>query len=209
LTLTNYFCQDSAPKCKLLPSPRSKLHRIKYVNFNQGNEGADELLAVSTEDGRIIFYSTKQLKSSEPDDSESPIPDAEIRAQLGGKALGLSGRVKDFEVLSLADFEPWKDQFVIVTCGSDGAVRLWLLRRDEIAKPKSEPPNGNAENEPRQIGKLLSTYETGNRITCMVAFAMQKPQDPAAIGESEFESGSGEENHDDGDGSSSEESDNE
>ncbi|KAL1965658.1 hypothetical protein VTN77DRAFT_5335 [Rasamsonia byssochlamydoides] len=205
------FGVDSIPKCKLLPSPMSKLHRIKYVNFSQQNDGTDELLAASTEDGRIIFYSTKETKPSGSDDSESSIPDAQIRAQLGGKACGLSGRVKDFEVLSLADSAAWKDHFLLVTCGSDGAVRLWLLRREELEKPKSGPPNGDTKSEvqPRQVGKLLSTYETGNRITCMVAFVMQKPEDPSAMGESEFESGSGEEDNDDDDESSSEESDKE
>ncbi|KAL1987676.1 hypothetical protein VTN96DRAFT_2917 [Rasamsonia emersonii] len=205
------FGVDSIPKCKLLPSPMSKLHRIKYFNFSQGDDGADELLAASTEDGRIIFYSTKETKPSDSEDSDSPIPDAQIRAQLGGKACGLSGRVKDFEILSLADLAAWKDHFLLVTCGSDGAVRVWLLKRGEFEKPKSEPPNGDAigASQPRQVGKLLSTYETGNRITCMVAFVMQKPEDPSAIGESEFESGSGEEDHDDDDESSSEESDEE
>lgn len=179
----------------------SKLHRIKYFNFNQGDDGADELLAASTEDGRIIFYSTKETKPSDSDDSDSPIPDAQVRAQFGGKACGLSGRVKDFEILSLADSAAWKDHFLLVTCGSDGAVRVWLLRRGEFEKPKSGPQNGDTKgaSQPRQVGKLLSTYETGNRITCMVAFVMQKPEDPSAMGESEFESGGGEEDHDDDD----------
>lgn len=186
----------------------SKLHRIKYVSFNR-DDGADELLVASTEDGRIIFCFTKETKLPDSDESEASIPDAHIRAELGGKACGLSGRIKDFEVLSLVDFATLKDQFLVVTCGSDGAVRMWLLGIDEVKKPRSEPSNCDAKGtlQPRQVGKLLGTYETGNRITCMVSFVMHKSQDPSAVGEPEFDSSSDEDQDDDE--SSSEESDRE
>lgn len=78
-----------------------------------------------------------------------------------------------------------------MTCGSDGAVRLWSLRAEEFRAAESE--SSDAQGETRQIGTLLDTYETGDRITCMVAFVMQQPQEPV-VDESEFESEAGADN---------------
>jgi len=118
------------------------------------------------------------------------IPKACARAQVGGKFSGISGRVKDFEILGLHDHPSHKDISLIVACGSDGAVRVWSLGAGALEEPKSTATaaeQGSKTSSPPQVGKLLGTYETGNRITCMVAFVMQKPEDPSVTSNSEVE----------------------
>lgn len=144
------------------------MHEIKYVS---GVGGQQELVAVSTEDGRVIFYSTsKTRKPDEGDDSS--IPYAEPIAQLGGKSQGLPGRVKAFEILSLNGQPGIKDDFAVVTANSEGVVRVWQLLGTQLSEKQSSDANTI------QVGKLLNSYETGNRITCMKAFIMMPPEDP-------------------------------
>lgn len=169
--------QDSTPICRLLPSPRSKLHQMKYFTIDPTSEDKSDLLAVSTEDGRVIFYNTRKTQQPE-DESDSPIPNAVPIAQLGGKESGLPGRVKDFEIFNLKD-EPAakKDSFLVITGNSTGAVRIWAVDAKDLT---GDPTTG-------QVGKLLNTYETGNRITCLEAFVMLPSEDPSTLDDSEEE----------------------
>ena len=125
---------------------------------------------MSTDDGRILFFSTKETSTSS---DSSTIPDAQLVDQVGGKASGLPGRIKGFEILDLSNFDKWKGSHLLVTSGSDGVIRIWSLR---IKENTSEGLSA----------ALLDSYETGNRITCMIAFVMQKPQDLEAINESDL-----------------------
>lgn len=150
---------------------------MKYIAV--GSSAGDEWLAVSTEDGRVIFYSTKKLNSG---DSESAIPHAEPVAQLGGKSCGLPGRVKDFEIFSLrGESIGADDDFLLVTGNSDGAVRVWKLSISDLAGKK------DPEADTPRVGTLLGSYETGNRITCMKAFVMMPEEDPSTLQDSEEE----------------------
>jgi len=160
------FGTDAIPKYKLVPTPRSKLHRVQYLDVSDSPDRTEIVLALSTDDGRLIFYSTSPRADGA--DPESTIPDAPVHAQLGGPPSGLSGRVKDFAILSLAATPTEKEDLAVVTGSSDGAVRLWRVRRAELSRPSKASP-------PRQVGNLLATYETGHRITCLVAFVMQPP----------------------------------
>ncbi|KAL4808994.1 60S ribosome biogenesis protein Mak11 [Aspergillus unguis] len=164
------FGIDSTPICRIFPGPRSKLHEIKYVSM--GSEDSDELVAVSTEDGRVIFYSaTKTRKPDEGDDSS--IPYAEPVAQLGGKSQGFAGRVKDFALLSLKGQPGVKgDDFAVVTANSEGVVRVWWLPGIKLNAKQS------SDAKDIQVGKLLNSYETGNRITCLKAFVMMPAEEP-------------------------------
>jgi protein MAK11 len=125
------------------------------------------------------------------EDKSDSIPKACACAQVGGKLSGISGRVKDFEILGLHDHPSHKDISLIVACGSDGAVRVWSLGAGALENPKSTATaakqGSKTSSPPPQVGKLLGTYETGNRITCMVAFVMQKPEDPSVMSDSELE----------------------
>ncbi|PGH15704.1 hypothetical protein AJ79_02298 [Helicocarpus griseus UAMH5409] len=202
------FGIDSVPTRVLLPSPRTKLHQMKYVDVGMSSGNKRELLAMSTEDGRILFYSTKASVSTESkDDSKPPLPAGQLIAQLGGKEHGQQGRIKDFEVLPVK-MQGWKSTFLIVTSGSDGAVKLWVLTEKEFpespkkAKTPSNAQNGaSSDNAVAQVGKLLGMYESGNRITCMKAFVMLAPDagdlDYSDLAESEEEEGENEEDSSD------------
>ena len=155
------FGMDSKPRCKAVPEPRSKIHQICYVQVAEDDDL--QILAVSTEDGRILFYSTisKNLSPAKVDEKDTPLPSAKLIAQLGGKDAGFTGRIKDFVALSLRD--DTLKQLLIVTGGSDGALRVWKLFAEDLM------PHSGAT---RQVGQLLGTYETANRITCLKAFIM-------------------------------------
>lgn len=146
------------------------MQKVKYVDFSKDRDGSKELLTVSTDDGRVLFYSTKETSAAS---DSSTIPDAQLVGQVGGKASGLPGRIKGFEILDMSNFDKWKGTYLLVTSGSDGVIRIWAL------KIKENTSEGLSST-------LLDSYETGNRITCMVAFAMEKPQDLEAINESDL-----------------------
>ncbi|KAF4766566.1 hypothetical protein HAV15_010695 [Penicillium sp. str.  len=176
------FGIDSIPRCRVLPSPRSKLHQMKYVSLPLKGGEKEDFLAVSTEDGRVIFYSTKELKKAE-DDTECSIPHATPVAQVGGKESGFPGRIKDFEILTLeGQAKELRNDFLVVTGNSDGVVRVWKAAGKEISAAKQE------KKDTTQIGKLLATNETGNRITCLAAFVMLPAEDPSTLIDSEGDS---------------------
>ena len=179
---------DSNPRYRILPSPRTKIHQVRYVAALSGKEHSEdskELLLLSTEDGRILFYSTDNpdVESVSDSDVAWSVPTCEPIAQLGGPAVGLAGRVKDFESIPL----PAIRSQLIVSGSSDGAIRLWQLDMDEIislfgkARSTAAKTNGNSsittgskekDLAPKAVGKLLSTYEAGNRIMCLATFVM-------------------------------------
>lgn len=172
------FGMDSKPKCKVLPEPRSKIHQLCYIQVEEDEDV--QVLAVSTEDGRILFYSTRPgdlVNVPTVEGKEKTLPSAKLIAQLGGKAAGLSGRVKDFTALITGEGSS-KDIYII-TASSDGSVRIWKL------DPSSDlmPHNGKV----KQVGALLGTYETGNRITCLKAFIMLPSVDGAEENIDDFE----------------------
>ncbi|KAJ5711514.1 hypothetical protein N7488_005670 [Penicillium malachiteum] len=176
------FGIDSTPKCRALPAPRSKVHQMKYVSRPAG-DATEDLLAVSTEDGRVIFYSTQELQKPEEDD-ESTIPHATPVAQVGGKQAGFPGRIKDFDVLSLEN-QPKEvhDGIVVVTGNSDGVVRIWNVASKELVPAKKS----KGQDTIPQVGNLLTTYETGNRITCLASFVMLPAEDPDTLIDSDDE----------------------
>ncbi|KAJ5614255.1 hypothetical protein N7528_007909 [Penicillium herquei] len=176
------FGIDSTPKCRALPAPRSKVHQMKYVSRPAG-DATEDLLAVSTEDGRVIFYSTQELQKPEEED-ESTIPHATPVAQVGGKQAGFPGRIKDFDVLSLEDQpKEVRDGVVVVTGNSDGVVRIWNVASKELVPAKKS----KGQDTIPQVGNLLTTYETGNRITCLASFVMLPAEDPDTLIDSDDE----------------------
>jgi protein MAK11 len=147
---------------------------MKYISLAGEGDEKKGLLAVSTEDGRVIFYSTTVLQDAEEGD-DSTIPHATPVAQVGGKQAGLPGRIKDFEVLSLEEqASEISNDFLLVTGNSDGVVRVWKISGKSLLPAKKS-------KDTRQTGKLLTTYETGNRITCLAAFIMLPAEDPSTL----------------------------
>ena len=162
-----------------------------------------EYLVLSTEDGRVIFYSTQELQEVD-DDAESTIPFATPIAQVGGRQAGFPGRIKDFEILSLEEQpKEFGDGVLIVTGNSEGTVRIWKVGSHDLALVKQSKGSEESKHPSRQVGQLVTTYETGNRITCLAAFIMLPAEDLSALSDIESEDVGEEEE------SSSEESDDE
>ncbi|KAF1974082.1 WD40 repeat-like protein [Bimuria novae-zelandiae CBS 107.79] len=155
------FSIDIKPKAKILPTPRTKIHQVRYLDGHPG------ILLVSTEDGRIMAYDTNSATAPAGDgDKEDDIPQSNLIAAIGGPAAGFSGRVKDFEILQLSG-----STFLIISGSSDGTVRLWKLDAGEL-KASGEADKDQGFAAAKQVGKLLGTYTTGTRITCLKAFVM-------------------------------------
>ncbi|EGD96707.1 60S ribosome biogenesis protein Mak11 [Trichophyton tonsurans CBS 112818] len=186
------FGVDSVPKCRVATSPFTKVHHISYLDIETDDE-KKQLLVASTEDGRLVFYSTASDSLEEPvEGGDTTIPTAPFLFQLGGKAHGQSSRIKEFEILPLQENSK-TIQFIVITSGSDGALRIWTIKPEEIQQTKqAKRGKPSKPGQPVQVGRLLGAYKTGNRITCMKAFIMREP-----IGEEELSEGDSEENDDD------------
>jgi len=138
---------------------------------------------VSTEDGRIILYDIKKLSASASSTSQKQqYESCEAIAQIGGVASGFIGRIKDFEILTVASGGgPAESPLLFVTGSSDGAVRVWkfssseLETRTEIDGDSTQVALGAGKTS--QVGTLLGTHESGHRITCLAAFVMDGPTD--------------------------------
>ena len=131
---------------------------------------------------------------------QASLPICQPSAQVGPSAVGAQGRFKDFECLSIiTDNEDAEDQ-ILVTCGSNGTISIWRVLHEEMMSIKPVAPlpkptldlnqsikatNMNSKHEKtespkaaiRQIGRLLGSYETNERITCLKAFVMQEEAD--------------------------------
>ena len=179
-----------------MPLQSTKIHQMRYTDCKTPNSSGRELLTVSTEDGRLLFYSTVTSESHKEDEetdkrTTSSISDCVLLAQLGGRSLGVTSRIKDFEILRLSIEKEHPSKTVAITGCSDGSLRIWLLDEKELpdkvvyANGATEPEdttnghgtgtNGTLGPDIQQIGKLIGTYETGNRITCLKAFVLLQP----------------------------------
>lgn len=198
------YQSNCRPRCLVLASPPSKLCQVRYVTLPgfpagaaSGHDPSTTTLAASTEDGRVVFFSTGE--EGQAVDGEAPsdaaIPNARILGELGGNGVGLSGRVKDFVLLPLrvdpSETEA-EDTLLVVTGSSDGSIRLWHVKPSELMQAEGSIANGSTDATPdlsstrnkaaghrkahaAQIGRLLGASETGLRITCLVAFVMTGP----------------------------------
>ncbi|KAK4500320.1 hypothetical protein PRZ48_008509 [Zasmidium cellare] len=157
------FGVDCKPRAIIRPSPLSKMHQMRFLILpsSQGN-----VLALSTEDGRVSFFTIDAIVESEGD----KLPTIPCIAQIGGKEAGVTGRVKDFDILELSSDEGGDGSsanWIVVTASSDGAIRLWTVFEEELAMGMDD-----SMKDPRQVGRLIAMHETGNRITCLGAFVM-------------------------------------
>jgi protein MAK11 len=186
------YGMDSTPKCRVMPEPRRKIHQFCYISTDSTTDSS--LLTVSTEDGKLLFFSTsmEDLSSGESkaDKGTQKLPVAKLVAQVGGKEAGVTGRIKDFSVCKVSSQQG--DELLIPTGSSDGKVRLFKLSAKDLVKARKE-------KAPMQIGKLLGTYETQNRITCLSAFAMLPRPEGVEDSDDEFDDESDEADDDDDD----------
>lgn len=177
------FGMDCKPRCKVLPDRRTKIHEVMYVKRSKSSE--EQVLAVSTEDGRVLFFSTesKDLIPAKVEEGKEPgMASAKLLAQLGGKDAGVDNRIKDFSILEPENSET--EDVLVATGSSDGVVRLWKLNMEDVTK----------EGEKKQVGSLIDKMETNNRVTCLTAFVM-KPLPEGAVDEA-MDSEEGEEDED-------------
>ncbi|KAL8764320.1 MAG: hypothetical protein Q9184_000025 [Pyrenodesmia sp. 2 TL-2023] len=187
------FGLDSKPKGIVKPSPTSKIHQIHYVDGGIDEQSHAKILVVSTEDGRVIFFSTKSDDSGKiaSSDENRHIPVYPVVGEVGGDAESFRSRIKDFEMLSAPGSKSALLSPLIVTASSEGSIVLWSLDLEASLKQLSsrmhpvEPSKGTnghsvgpyAPTTSPQIGQLLGRYETGNRITCLKAFIMSEAVD--------------------------------
>lgn len=185
------------------------------------------ILAISTEDGKVIFFSTsiEDVGLVNEDSQNKAIPTAPALGQLGGKDVGVSGRIKDFIILDPPTNTNRADPeygLTVVTGSSDGTIRLWQIKTSELLGTIRQKANGLArqKHQPvsskdqvttqdklpmKQIGRLLGTYETGNRITCLTAFVLVSNEDEDGGKDVQVQENSGtdeEENENDGESES-------
>lgn len=160
------FGMNSVPKCRVMPTLGTKVHHVEYIKLEDSINTS--LLAVSTEDGRIMLFSTKEADIEAPkEDKDGETPKlglAKFVAYLGGKEAGVTTRIKDFSSLRSNARD---GTLYFVGGSSDGKARLWTVTVAELTKAMASK---KAPSKP--AGKLLGTYETQNRITCTVAFVM-------------------------------------
>ena len=170
---------DSNAKCCILPLSRTKIHQVRYFSPIQ-DENSENLILLSTDDGQILFFSTQYPVDMNKDPTDV-LPSIAPIAQLGEPKGTPSNRIKDFEILD-ADEE---GKAFIVTGSSDGAVCVWSLGIKDVTDLVQPAPKDLDDGvktvsshvadktiQPRQVGTLLGTYETGNRITCLKAFPL-------------------------------------
>ncbi|KAK6438248.1 Protein mak11 [Oleoguttula sp. CCFEE 5521] len=159
------FTLESEVVDVVVVEPRTKVHQMRFLPGLYGRS----VLAISTEDGRVVLYELASPSTPASDGTNGNSLPATVKlalkplAQIGGKAAGISGRIRDFEVLPLP--APSTDH-LLITASSDGAVRFWKLSQASLA------PTEEDSQDLRQVGTLISTHETGNRITCLGAFVM-------------------------------------
>jgi len=151
------------------------LHQMSYFTISPKEEDATALLAVSTEDGRILLYDPDKTSITAGDDingEKSAIPAATLVATVGGKAAGVTTRIKDFEVLFIKPDAGAEEVIAIITASSNGTIRVIQIPMSElVAAVKGKKEGG------QQPGTVIGTYETGERITCLKAFVMLPPKE--------------------------------
>ncbi|KAF2876409.1 WD40-repeat-containing domain protein [Massariosphaeria phaeospora] len=169
------FGLDSVPTAKIVPTPKTKIHQLHYLSDSL----RPSTLLVSTEDGRVLLYDTTSTTPSTSEDSKhADIPSCKLIAQIGGPATGITGRIKDFELLAGSNKDT-NGSFVI-TGSSDGTVRIWFIDVKQLKETSEEQSEEGLTA--RQLGQLVGTYSTGTRITCLKAFVMTgKPEEVAHV----------------------------
>ncbi|CAK7227882.1 Protein mak11 [Sporothrix bragantina] len=203
------FGMDSLPRCKVIRDARTKTHDFCYVEVDDDPEAADDedktglfsLLAVATEDGRILFCSTRPedvvavptpatAATTAADGQKlvtAPLPSARLIGQVGGGAsggaAGPTGRVKAFKVLPVlepvtGDATRLQRAWYVVAASSTGVLCVWKITGKELRSAwknsSAVTASGSAAATPAAmlLGTLLGTYKTQDRITCVEAFVM-------------------------------------
>ncbi|KAL8695493.1 MAG: hypothetical protein Q9218_000071 [Villophora microphyllina] len=187
------FGLDSKPKGVIKTTPLSKIHQIHYLDTKPKGHLHTNLLAVSTEDGRIVFFNTAPINGNTTESLEqsSDIPLCPAVGQLGGHAHDSKNRLKDFEYLTVEGDEDFSRRSLMVTGSSDGSIRVWMVdlsidsghmhpmenSLDDACVSNGQKKELPASNAIPQVGRLVGKYETGNRIICLKAYVIAEAAD--------------------------------
>ena len=200
-----YLPFASAEQCSSVDSKETS-------DLDVEKKGTQSILALSTEDGRFLFYDTRTEKLASVTNApgnveknvENEIQSIPALGELAIPSAKARSRVKDFVILPIPTTPDAGPQVYICAACSDGRVHLFVVnpahlrsdgRHDGIIDTSASMPNGSAnlalEEQTRKVGKLLGTYETGHRITCLTAFlhdgVQTEAEDEASTGHQESE----------------------
>ncbi|KAL8655706.1 MAG: hypothetical protein Q9210_000728 [Variospora velana] len=180
--------KDSKPKGIVKISPSSKIHQVRYVDHGNNDQIGPNVLAVSTENGRVMFFSTNpaSIRNSASSDLGHQLPICPVIGEIGSEGGDSKSRVKDFVILNTTADGSSSMPRLLVTASSEGLIIIWSLNLAQSASfnrpaSPSKSINGGPDGGPSdqvvsaivpQVGRLLGKYETGNRITCLKAFIM-------------------------------------
>lgn len=161
------FGMDSLPRCKVLSDARTKTHDFRYVEVDDDPDAVEadkaglfSLLAVATEDGRILLCSTRaedivaapatatsSAAEAGKDDKKAAaaasasLPSARLIGQVGGSATGVTGRVKAFKILPVlepvtgaakGEKKRLQKAWYVVSATSTGMLRVWKITGQEL-----------------------------------------------------------------------------
>ena len=214
------FGKDCVPKVKVVveggtdggaPGGRKvKVHQMRYLD--RGGGQASKCLALSTDDGRVVFFSTAEATSITTDGvsngsvhatvTATAAPSSKLKSPSAAPAvaeptlpsaaaLGYvdcgSSRIKDFKILSrrLHDSSS-QHQHIIITGSSDGSIALWRL---DISKFLNDKVSRENPDTTPQVGDLVGMYRTSGRITCLEAMEVVVRE---SVAENREEDGDGE-----------------
>ena len=174
------------------------MQQARYTEAHNLPDLKPELIFVSTEDGRILIYSADQAHKDGVyiSSSTNHIPNLLPIGQLLDES---KSRIKDFEVLKAGGSQDTTEEVYVVSANSNGAIRVLSLDIKELLahavtlrsvdqrpRMESESNGGGSGGAPTNVTgsalwepsmKVLGTYETGHRITCLKAFLMSAPLD--------------------------------
>ena len=174
------------------------MQQARFTEIHNLPDLQPELIFVSTEDGRILIYSADETHNEEVDISSSTnhIPNLVPIGQIPDET---KSRIKDFEILEVGNSQNATDEVYVVSASSNGAIRVLSLDIKKLLANavtlRSVDQRRRMELESNGVGsggapgnvtdsallkpnvKLLGTYETGHRITCLKAFLMAAPLD--------------------------------
>lgn len=169
------FALDCTVKGVARPSyPLTKVCQAKFLPKRAWSGMKGNVLALATEDGRIVFFDSgsttaKEAAGDEHDGSEESTPRYRILGTMGEVTKG--NRIKDFEVLSVD--VGGTEETILVTGSSDGAVRIWRVDVEALAAAATATLEAvAAPKSTKSFGDLLATHDTARRITCLTAFVM-------------------------------------
>ncbi|KAG5965767.1 hypothetical protein E4U57_001610 [Claviceps arundinis] len=201
------FGMDSVPKCRVMGGERRiKVHQFTYITIDE--DAGVSILAVATEDGRVVFFSTRTEHLTPPEESDKKesaktdaIPIAKMVGFVGGPSDNIAGRIKDILVLpSTAN----SGVLYLVGAGSEGSIRVWALSTKDLVAAVSSGDSAAASESEKPMGRLLGSCETQNRITCLAGYLMLSRPDGVEESEDEFGDEDDEDEDDDGDDSEDE-----